>query len=117
MLDSARTHRNTRKEIKMIAPKTPGFDFNRATITSSAPAKSGVYALCTAAKWIYVGEGKDIQKRLLDHLDGDNPCINRAQPTVFQYELIDANQRVARQDVLIAQLGTLAPAGCNQKLG
>lgn len=91
--------------------------FTRASILANAPNASGVYALYDSNGYIYIGEGKDIQGRLIDHLNGDNACITRRQPTSFAFDLVAANQRVARQDALIAELGTMAPAGCNQKLG
>jgi len=77
-----------------------------------APAQSGVYAL-HAVEWIYVGESQNINARLLQHLNGDTPCINRMKPTSFCYELVPAFERIARQNALILEL---RPA-CNQKLG
>ncbi len=100
-----------------INPGGQGLSYNRQTISASVPARSGVYALCNAQQWIYVGETGDIQARLIQHLNGDNACITRSAPTVFQFDLVDANQRVAVQDRWIAQLGTMTPAGCNQRFG
>lgn len=97
----------------MIGYGLPGFGFNRATIIASAPAQSGVYAIYNQGSYIYLGEGKDIQARLLDHLNGDNRCILLHGPTGFAFEVVAAYQRVARQDALILQLKLL----CNQKLG
>ena len=92
--------------------------YTRAGILASAPNASGVYALfINATRYIYIGEAKDIQARLLEHLGGDNVCITRNQPTHFAYDLVPASQRVARQDELIAMCGTMAPAGCNQRFG
>ncbi len=54
----------------MIGPGLPGFSFNRATILANAPTQSGVYAIYNPNNYIYFGEGKDIQARLLDHLNG-----------------------------------------------
>jgi predicted GIY-YIG superfamily endonuclease len=101
----------------MIGYGQPGNTYDRATILATAPSSSGVYALYDANRFIYIGEGQDIQARLLAHFNGDNACITRSQPTGFVFELSPANQRVARQDALIAQLGTMAPAGCNQRFG
>ncbi len=95
----------------MIAPGAPGLDWNRAAILA-VPQQSGVYAIYNQ-RWIYFGEGQDIHVRLLAHFNGDNPCITMQQPTGFQYELVAANQRVARQDALILQFGS----ACNQRLG
>jgi hypothetical protein len=86
--------------------------FVRDSITKNAPHASGVYGLFSSA-WVYIGESEDIQKRLLEHLNGDNPCINRFAPTNFTYELSAAAMRVARQDQLIAEFHP----SCNQRPG
>jgi hypothetical protein len=97
----------------MIAPGQSGYTFDYGTITSLVPTQSGVYAIYNRQGWIYFGEGQDIRARLLAHLNGDNPCILNHGPTGFQFETVPANQRVARQDALIVQLGS----ACNQRLG
>ncbi|MGA9058717.1 MAG: GIY-YIG nuclease family protein [Terriglobia bacterium] len=97
----------------MIAPGQSGYTFDFNSITSFVPSQSGVYAIYNQQSWIYVGEGPDIRARLLAHLNGDNPCILNYGATGFQFEPVVADQRVARQDALILQLG---PA-CNKKLG
>ncbi len=97
----------------MIAPGGPGFTFNSTGILANAPAMSGVYAIYKPSAWIYIGESRDVQARLLEHLNGDNACILQQGPTGFQCEAVAANQRVARQDALIL---ALAPT-CNRRLG
>lgn len=96
-----------------IGKDHPWFEWSRASILKNAPTVSGVYAIFKPETWIYIGEGESIRGRLLDHLNGDNPCITRSVPTGFQYEIVGERQRVARQDQLIVQLN---PA-CNQKVG
>lgn len=88
------------------------FPFNRETVLRLAPKESGVYGLATD-KWIYAGESKDIEERLLQHLAGDNECINRSRPTLFSWEPWPANQRVARQNQVIAEFRP----SCNQMFG
>ena len=97
----------------MIGTGQPAFPWTRESIVSNAPSASGVYAIFNPQAWIYVGESGDIRARLLQHFDGDNPCITRMHPGGFQFELCPAAQRVARQNQLIL---ALTPA-CNQKLG
>jgi excinuclease UvrABC nuclease subunit len=98
----------------MIGSGQPSFFWTRQSIVTSAPNSSGVYVLFTPQAWIYVGESGDVQARLLQHLNGDNPCITRNAPTGFQFEVVAGqSQRVARQDQLILAFG---PA-CNQRLG
>ena len=36
----------------------------------------------TVRRWVYVGKG-EIRQRLLEHLNGDRPCIRRCSATHF----------------------------------
>jgi len=92
---------------------TTGYTFNDSSVRQNAQNRSGVYGLYIAAKWVYVGESNDIQRRLLEHLSETGTCIKRWAPTSFLYELVDAGSRVARQDALIRELDP----ECNRKLG
>jgi len=96
-----------------IGPGLPSLPWTYQSIVANAPHASGVYAIFNAQRYIYVGESGDIQARLLQHYNGDNQCIINALPTGFAFEVVAANQRVARQNQLIV---ALTPA-CNQKLG
>ena len=54
--------------------------FNRRNIETRKP-QLGCYGLyVNQGNWVYVGKG-DIRQRLLDHLNGDNACINQSRPT------------------------------------
>lgn len=97
----------------MIGRDHAWYYFNRNSILTNAPGTSGVYAIFQFGRWIYIGESENIQARLLEHLNGDNPCLTQANPVGFQFELWPANQRVARQDALIL---ACRPA-CNRRLG
>jgi len=88
------------------------YAWNYNSILNNAPPNSGVYAIFNAAICIYVGESGDIQTGLLDHFQGDTRIIRNA-PTKFQFELVPAAQRVARQNELIAALNPV----CHQKMG
>ncbi len=90
-----------------------GYWFNVLSVNTNAPLQSGVYGLFKAQQWIYIGESQDIRARLLQHLNGDNSCINREAPTEFSYELVPAGQRGARQNFLIRELDPV----CNRRLG
>ena len=89
-----------------------GYVFTESSVRTSAPDRSGVYALYNSQTWIYIGESGNVRERLLQHLGGDNECISRWNPPTFSYELVSADQRVARQNHLIRELN---PA-CNQRL-
>ena len=92
---------------------TNPFAYHSVGMITGAPAASGVYGIYNAQQWIYIGESQNIQARLLQHLNGDNPCIARLNPTSFMFELSPDNQRVARQNQLILEF----PTACNQRLG
>ncbi len=88
----------------MIGSNYQSFSFTRAAVAEHAPQVSGVYAIFNQKTWIYIGESGDLRRRLLEHLNGDNPKIAAHAPTGFQTELSAAQDRVAHQDQLIAQL-------------
>jgi hypothetical protein len=85
----------------------PNIAWSRRAIIASVPNVSGVYAIWKPLQWIYVGEADDVLRRLLEHFDGDNACINQAIPTGCGFELLQPGARVARQEALIAELGPL----------
>jgi hypothetical protein len=55
-------------------------------------------------KWICVGEAADIQSELLRYLNRHRASLAGNLPIGFQFELVAAAQRVARQDQLISLL-------------
>jgi hypothetical protein len=75
------------------------------------PNLNGVYGLFKQGTWVYVGKG-DIRQRLLDHLNGDNPCITRQAPTDWVAEVIQGDP-TNREKQLISELNPV----CNQKVG
>lgn len=84
-----------------------GYSFSEQGIAASAPRASGVYAIYNNTEWIYVGEAKDIEARLYQHLRGESDQsarIWRRNPTGFGYELCDMSTRTAREAHLIAEL-------------
>jgi hypothetical protein len=80
--------------------------FQRDCVLKNAPESSGVYGLFNAF-WIYLGEADDLRARLLKHLDGDDPCIVRFQPSGFAFELASPIDRRRRHDQLIKELRPL----------
>lgn len=75
------------------------------------PNQSGVYGLFKKDAWIYVGKG-DMRQRLLDHFNGDNPCITRESPTSWMAEKISGDPS-AREKELILELKPI----CNIRVG
>ena len=87
--------------------------YTRENIEAINPGQLGVYGLFKEGVWIYVGKG-DIRKRLLDHLNGDNPCITRTQPTHWVDEVINSDPSL-REKQLITELSPRLI--CNERLG
>jgi predicted GIY-YIG superfamily endonuclease len=79
------------------------FLYNASSVRQNAPAASGVYGIFTPHEWIYIGESQDLQARLLQHLNGDNPCIGTSGATSFSFELVPAQQRAVRQSALVLE--------------
>ena len=88
----------------MIGSGFPSFPFTKVSIVANAPKASGVYAISNPQKYIYVGESRNIQARLLEHYNGDNLCITVHRPTGFQFELSPDKLREALQDELVVKL-------------
>lgn len=85
--------------------------FNREGIEWLDPGQTGVYGLFRKGVWVYVGKG-DIRQRLFDHLNGDNPCITRENPTSWVAEKISGDPS-ARERELILELDPI----CNIRVG
>lgn len=84
--------------------------FNKANVEALNPGQMGCYGLFRQGQWIYVGKG-DIRKRLLDHLNGDTPCINRSNPTHW-VDVVTSNYDALEKSLI----RELKPA-CNQRVG
>jgi excinuclease UvrABC nuclease subunit len=61
--------------------------------------------------WIYVGKADDIRARLLQHLNGDNPCITAYLPT-HVVAMVTA-ENVEQEKALILEYDP----HCNKKVG
>lgn len=89
-----------------------GVPFTRQDVLELPRDMKGVYGLrrISDVAWVYVGKG-DIRARLLDHLNGDNPCITRERPTHFYAE--PTNSAHARERELTLELDPI----CNRRVG
>jgi excinuclease UvrABC nuclease subunit len=86
---------------------TTGFSFTESGIASYAPRESGVYGIYNSGEWIYIGEAKDIEARLYEHVrlqSEQGLRISRRNPTHFIFERCDARTRVTREAALIREL-------------
>ena len=95
----------------MPFPTQTARTFTRAAIEAITPGMMGCYGIFRHTQWIYIGKG-DIRQRLLDHFNGDNPCITNAGPTHYVDEVTADYD--ARERALIDELG---PTTCNQRVG
>lgn len=91
-------------------PKQPSKAFIRSTIEAITPGQMGCYGIYRQDVWIYVGKG-DIRARLLDHLNGGNPCISRQSPTHFVDVVTSDYDNEEKR--LITECNPV----CNQKVG
>ena len=84
--------------------------YTRSAIEGLKPNQIGVYGIYRQNHWIYIGSG-DIRARMLDHFNGDNPCIAREQPTNWVAEV--TSNYIQREKTLIVEF----PTACNQRVG
>ncbi len=94
----------------MAFPSQTARAYTRESVQQLLSGQMGCYGLYRENRWIYVGSG-DIRQRLLDHLNGDNPCIVSERPTAYVTE--PTSNYIEREKQLIAELET----ACNRKLG
>ncbi len=83
--------------------------YSKAVVEEMDKGQIGVYGLFKQAIWIYIGKG-DIRDCLLKHIEGDNPCITRFDPTSWMAE-VTGGDPTERYRQLIEEL---QPA-CNPK--
>jgi hypothetical protein len=82
---------------------TEKFALGIFTVLQKSPPQSGVYALFSGERWVYIGESENIQVHLLKHLNGPDACILQNDVTSFAYESVPAESRVPRQKALIRE--------------
>ena len=97
-------------EDTMPFPEQDPKPYNKARVENIKIGQKGCYGLHRGDAWVYVGKG-DIRDRLLDHLNGDNPCITREKPTHWVDVVTDDMD--AREKALIRELGPI----CNERVG
>jgi len=88
-------------------PKQGTKPYNKDRVGNIKVGQKGCYGLYRRDTWIYVGKG-DIRDRLLAHLNGDNPCITKENPTHY-VDVVTADMD-ARETALIQELDPI----CNK---
>ena len=77
--------------------------YDLASIVHHAPTTSGVYAILSAGRWLYVGESGSIRGGLSLQFSGVNPGLAAHEPTHFMYGLVPDADRAARRRELILE--------------
>lgn len=85
------------------------YPFSFEAVREKAPSASGVYRLCTAQRWVYVGESDDIRESLFRHLNEPGASMNRFGPLSFSFDVSPADERKALQHALITELEPACP--------
>jgi len=87
---------------KMSDERGETYVLGYAGVRQKAPAASGVYAIHSSSRWIYIGESDDIRGSLFQHLNDAAACMKRFGPLSFSFELGNKVERVALCDALVA---------------
>ena len=88
--------------------RNPMHPYNRESVLRIDPNQNGVYGIFVNSKAVYIGSG-DLRARLLAHLNGDTPCIERENPNQRTGEVLSVDP-TAREGVLIREYDPI----CNQ---
>ena len=94
----------------MAFPTQDPKPYNKGRVERITGGQEGCYGLYRGDTWVYVGKG-DIRGRLLDHLNGDNPCITKEKPT--HWVDVVTGDMDAREKALIRELRPK----CNERVG
>jgi hypothetical protein len=80
------------------------YPLTHSSIVQNAPDRSGVFALYSKPRWVYVGEAENIYSQLMHFLRGPSVCVSAFRSLTFSYELLSPTARVERQTQLIMKL-------------
>lgn len=64
--------------------------YTRGDIESLNSNQNGVYGIFRGDKAVYIGSG-DIRDRMIDHINGDNPCITQNTPNQWIGEVFSGD--------------------------
>lgn len=80
------------------------FPLTPAGILAGAAPESGVYAIHTPTRWVFIGDSDNVRQALFDHLNAPDELLDRFQPLSFSWEAAPPAERCALRDSLIAEL-------------
>jgi excinuclease UvrABC nuclease subunit len=76
--------------------------YNKTTIEQLPANRRGCYGIFqNQGGWVYVGKSDDLRSRLLDHINGDNACINQSGATHFVVELTSGDPSARERELII----------------
>ena len=76
------------------------FDFNRTSIESNAPLKSGIYGCCNNDEWVFIGNSNNLREALLEV---ERAGFGSHSVTAFTYELWPSEVRRGKAWNLIVE--------------
>ena len=85
--------------------------FTQQNVEALDMNQRGVYGLFKQNAWVYIGKG-DIRQRLLDHLNGDNPCITHQRPTHWLADVMNEDPSAREEQLTLEYRPT-----CNRRVG
>jgi predicted GIY-YIG superfamily endonuclease len=84
-----------------MIPHENAYAFDEQSVLTYAPSEMGVYFIYRTGKWLYVGHG-NVQERLLGHVRGDKPELQREDAMWFMFETCKTEEEaIAREKVLL----------------
>ncbi len=80
------------------------FPLTAAGILGGAPQESGVYAIHTPTRWVFIGDADNLRQALFDHLNARDEPVESFQPLSFSWEAATPAERRGLRDALITEL-------------
>ena len=82
----------------------PTYAFDAEAVRDGAPEESGVYAIFTPTRWVFIGDSDNVRAALFQHLNTPNLCIYKYHPLSFSCELASRSERAGLREALLAEL-------------
>ena len=80
------------------------YAFGFRAVQDKVPNESGVYAIYSPQRWLYVGESDDLKQSLYRHLNEPSACMTRRGALSFSFEVVASAQRLDRHQALVTAL-------------
>jgi hypothetical protein len=83
---------------------SPAYTFTPEGVREGAQVESGVYAVYTPTRWVFIGDSDNMRQALFDKLNTPDGCIESHHPLSFSCEPASPADRVARREALVSEL-------------